>query len=91
MLELLLISTCAAFLLTLVEPVTDMLYIFIGGKTANAIFAVGFSSLGTWLAGVTDAKTFILYVLAASFAGPALLEIVRYAASYKAVRTRVTE
>lgn len=91
MTELILISAATAFLLAVVEPVVAFLAIFISGKVSNAIFALGFSSLATWLSGVTDVKTFVLLVLAASFVGPATLEIVEYTATHKAVRTRVSD
>lgn len=91
MTELIIISAATSFLLAVVEPLISFIGIFISGRAANALFAIGFASLGTWLSGVVDVKQFILLVLAAAFVGPATLEIVEYTASYKPVRTRAND
>lgn len=88
MLELILVSMSAAFLLAVAEPAMDFMEIFIGRLATNAVFSFSFSSLGAWLSGITDIRTFVLYVMAGAFLARSSLALVERAATYRPAITR---
>jgi hypothetical protein len=89
MLELLLVSFGAAFLLAVAEPALNFIEIFIKSWTTNTVSSILASGLTTWLAGMDqDIRTFVLYTMAGAFVSKSMLALVERAVTYRPVITR---
>lgn len=89
MLELLLVSFAAAFVLAVAEPALNFIEIFIKSWTTNTISSISASALAVWLVGADhDIRTFVLYTMAGAFTSKSLLALVERAVTYRPVITR---
>lgn len=83
MLELLLIGCFTGFFLAAIRPLLDVLSIFIGIQILNAVFSILFSGIATFLTGLTETKSYILYTISGAFLGAALLALVERVNTYR--------
>ena len=90
MLELVLISAFTAFLLAALEPLLSFIGMFTSIKVANAVSALLFSCLGTYLIGVGDVGHIIVYTASGAFIGAAAVAVIEQMTFYGPSRTRTT-
>lgn len=83
MLSLLLIGCFTAFLLAVIDPLIDVLAIFINAMAIKIMASLLFSFIGCWLADTAFNKTFILTMVAGAFVGSSLLAVAERIATYK--------
>ena len=78
MLNLLLISSCAAFLYALWEESSKVFLTVRYPIATRAIIITLVSSLGTWLAGITSVKEFLLYIFSSGFFASFLMKVFEF-------------
>lgn len=83
MLDLLLVGMFTAFFLAALNPLVDILSMFVSGMIINAVLAVLFSGLGNYLLGNVGIKSLTLWTFAGAFLGSALLAGAERLATYK--------
>jgi len=76
MLNLLLASSCSAFLYALWEEILSVFVVVKNPRAVRAIMVLAFSALGVWLAGVSSAKGFALYILSSAFFASFLMKVI---------------
>lgn len=83
MLDLLLVGMFTAFFMAALNPLIDVISIFINGLILNAVIALMFSGLANYLIGNTEVRNLILWTVAGAFFGSALLAAAERLATYK--------
>jgi len=83
MLDLLLVGMFTAFFLAAFAPLVEVLAIFINKLFINIVLSLGFSYLGNYLLGKSDLKELILWTVACSYFGSALLLVAEKIATYR--------
>jgi len=80
--DVLLVSAFAAFILALLTPLIDLVALFIGATSTNAVFSLLCSAGGNLFIGYS-VKSYILHVVADAFLGRLLLTVAERVSTYR--------
>jgi hypothetical protein len=83
MIDLALIGCFTAFVLAVLNPLIDLIAMFMSSEAVVGSIAVLFSALAVWLDGTTNIKLFVLRTVAGAFLGSAFLAIAERFAKYR--------
>jgi hypothetical protein len=81
--NVLIVAFATAFILALLEPVTEFISIFITPKAVNAFFSILLSFLGLLIMDSNSVKHLVIKSLAASFLARTSLTIAERASTYR--------